>query len=84
MLGHGTQHFRSKPAFLKSKNFIQFWNIAAPEFFKFLYAQFFFIMIIVKPLSSPMLNLSCLVLKLLMRRSEVWAYWYHTSVAYNW
>ena len=38
--------FSAEPAHFKSKNLIQFRNIVSPEYFVFLYVQYFFIMII--------------------------------------
>ena len=39
------EQFSAKPAHFKSKNLIQFWNIVFPEYFRFLYVQYSFIMI---------------------------------------
>ena len=64
-----SEHFSAESAHFKSKNIIQFWHIGSPEKFKLHYVQFFLIMIILRSWSSPRLNLSCIVWKLLMHQS---------------
>ena len=62
--------FSTDPAHFKSKGLIQFWNIASPAYFKFLYVQYFFIMIILRSESSPMLNLYFIFWKLLIPKNK--------------
>ena len=41
-----SQHFNDVPAHFICKNLIRSWNIESPEYFSFLYAQFFFIRVV--------------------------------------
>ena len=61
--------FSTEQAHFKSKNLFQFSNIVSPECFKFLYEQYFFIIIILMLESSPRLNFYCIVWKLLIPKN---------------
>ena len=79
------ENFSAEPARLKSKNFNQFWNISSLEY-KFLYVQFFFIMNILKTLSSPgkiYLIESDIRQNLLMRQNSVRAVQCNAFIAGN-
>ena len=43
-----SEHFSAETAHFKSKNLIQFWNRASPEYLNILYVHFFFIMNILR------------------------------------